>query len=333
MKILFAATEAHPFIRTGGLGDVIGSLPEKIAQIGNDVRVILPKYSAIKDELKDKMQYIKHFYVKVGWRNQYCGVEMIKYKNVTFYFIDNEYYFKRDGELYGHYDDAERFAFFDRAVLEILKEIDWCPDIINCNDWHCGMIPALFKLEYINDEFYKDMKIVFTIHNILFQGIYSKDILPELFGYSLEQYDNGQLKFDDGCISFMKSGIVYADKITTVSESYSEEIKTSEYGERLEEVLKYRDSDLIGIVNGIDYDEYNPSKDKYISKKYSIKNLENKAINKEAIQKELGLNVSKESPVIALISRLTNQKGIDLIMKEIENLRSEEHTSELQSQR
>ena len=320
MKILFAATEAHPFIRTGGLGDVIGSLPEKIAQIGNDVRVIIPKYSVIKDELKAEMKSIKKIYVKVGWRNQYCGIEMIKHKNVTFYFVDNEYYFKRDGELYGHYDDAERFAFFDRAVLEILKEIDWCPDIINCNDWHCGMIPALFKLEYVKDKFYKNIKIVFTIHNILFQGIYSKYMLSELFGYSLEQYDNGQLKFDEGCISFMKGGIVYADKITTVSESYSEEIKTLEYGERLDEVLRYRDGDLIGIVNGIDYDEYNPKSDKYILKTYDVNTIEDKSINKVAMQKELGLNINKEMPIIALISRLTNQKGIDLIMREVENL-------------
>lgn len=319
MKILFVATEAHPFIRTGGLGDVIGSLPEKIAQIGNDVRVVIPKYSAIKDEFKSKMIHLRNFNVKVGWRNQYCGIEEFKYKNVTFYFVDNEYYFKRDGVIYGHYDDGERFAFFDRAVLEMIKQIEWCPDVMNCNDWHCGMIPTLFKLEYIKDNFYKDMKIVFTIHNLLFQGVYAPEILPELFGYSLEQYENGILKFNDG-VSFMKGAVLYSDKITTVSNSYAQEIKTAEYGEKLDGVLRDRSSDLIGIVNGIDYHEYDPETDEFIAQRYCKDEIEKKVENKLAIQKELGLLVDKDIPMIAIISRLTNQKGIDLLMNEAEFL-------------
>ncbi|MGL4990330.1 MAG: glycogen synthase GlgA [Sarcina sp.] len=322
MKILFVATEAHPFIRTGGLGDVIGSLPEKIAQFSNDVRVVIPKYSAIKEELKKQMNHVKDFNVKVSWRNQFCGIEEIKLGNVTFYFVDNEYYFKRQVNIYGHYDDGERFAFFNRAVLDMLKQIDWCPDIINCNDWHCGMVAPLFKLEYIKDEFYKNIKIVFTIHNLLFQGIYGREILPELFGYDLEQFNNGLLRFDDG-VSFMKGAIVYSDMITTVSDTYAQEIKTPEYGERLDSILRYREKDLAGIVNGIDYKEYNPEDDKFIYKNYSIKNIEDKIENKLALQKELSLPVDKDIPMIALITRLTDQKGIDLIINEISNITNE----------
>lgn len=317
MKILFVGTEVHPFIRTGGLGDVLGSLPEKIAGIGHDVRVVLPKYSAISDEFKNQMRYVKDFTVNVSWRKQYCGIEEIKYKNVIFYFIDNEYYFKRDGNIYGHYDDGERFAFFDRAVLDMLKQINWCPDVINCNDWHTGMIPVLYKLEYIRDDFYKNMKVVFTIHNLLFQGIFSKDMLGELFGYDMTQYDNGRLKFDD-CISFMKGAIEYADRITTVSKTYADEIKTSEYGERLDGILRYRANDLVGIVNGIDYEEYNPNTDKFICSNYSIDNIDKKIENKLALQRELALSVDENIPMIAIISRLTSQKGIDLVLSELE---------------
>ncbi|MGL5617198.1 MAG: glycogen synthase GlgA [Sarcina sp.] len=324
MKILFVATEAYPFIRTGGLGDVMGALPVKLAELSNDVRVIIPKYSSIKEKFKKEMKHLKDFTVNVSWRRQFCGIEEIKYKNVTFYFIDNEYYFKRECNIYGHYDDGERFAFFDRAVLEMLKEIDWKPDVINCNDWHCGMIPALFKLEYIKDDFYKDMKFVFTIHNLLFQGIYDKNILPELFGYDLEQYNNGQLKFDENSVSFMKAALVYADKVTTVSETYAEEIKTPEYGERLEAMLRCREQDLRGIVNGIDYEEYNPSTDKFIASNYSLENTENKVINKLKLQEELGLEVNKDIPLMAIITRLTDQKGIDLIINKIPEIIREE---------
>ena len=182
MKVLFAASEAHPFIKTGGLGDVMGALPKSLIKLGVDVRVVIPKYKNIKDELKQKLQFVKWFTVSVGWRNQYCGVFQYQYKGVTYYFIDNEYYFNRDG-LYGYFDDGERFAFFNRAVLEFIKQIDWQPDLINCNDWQTGMVPVLLNLEYKKDEFYSKIKTVFSIHNLLFKGSFSPKILPELFGY------------------------------------------------------------------------------------------------------------------------------------------------------
>ncbi|WP_436513476.1 glycogen synthase GlgA [Clostridium thermobutyricum] len=314
MKILFSATEAYPFIRTGGLGDVIGALSKELGKLGEDVRVIIPKYKGIKEDLKNKINYIKHIFVDVGWRHQYCGIEELKVNNVQFYFIDNEYYFNRDN-LYGYYDDAERFAFYDRAVLEILKAINWYPDIIHCNDWQCGMIPVLYKLEYRNKDEYPDIKFIYSIHNLLFQGNFGKEVLGELFGYDLQQFNNGGLSFNDG-ISYMKGGINYSEKVLTVSYTYAEEIKTPEYGECMDELLRNKGGDLKGILNGIDYEEYNPLTDELIEKRYDIDSIENKMENKLALQRELGLEENKNIPIISIVSRLTAQKGIDLI-KEI----------------
>lgn len=314
MKILFSATEAYPFIRTGGLGDVIGALSKELGKLGEDVRVIIPKYKGIKEDLKNKINYIKHIFVDVGWRHQYCGIEELKVNNVQFYFIDNEYYFNRDN-LYGYYDDAERFAFYDRAVLEILKAINWYPDIIHCNDWQCGMIPVLYKLEYRNKDEYPDIKFIYSIHNLLFQGNFGKEVLGELFGYDLQQFNNGGLSFNDG-ISYMKGGINYSEKVLTVSYTYAEEIKTPEYGECMDELLRNKGGDLKGILNGIDYEEYNPLTDELIEKRYDIDSIENKMENKLALQRELGLEENKNIPIISIVSRLTSQKGIDLI-KEI----------------
>lgn len=314
MKILFSATEAYPFIRTGGLGDVIGALSKELSKLGEDARVIIPKYKGIKEDLKNKINYIKHIFVDVGWRHQYCGIEEIKVNNVQFYFIDNEYYFNRDN-LYGYYDDAERFAFYDRAVLEILKAINWYPDIIHCNDWQCGMIPVLYKLEYRNKDEYPDIKFIYSIHNLLFQGNFGKEVLGELFGYDLQQFNNGGLSFNDG-ISYMKGGINYSEKVLTVSYTYAEEIKTPEYGECMDELLRNKGGDLKGILNGIDYEEYNPLTDELIEKRYDIDSIENKMENKLALQRELGLEENKNIPIISIVSRLTSQKGIDLI-KEI----------------
>lgn len=314
MKILFSATEAYPFIRTGGLGDVIGALSKELSKLGEDVRVIIPKYKGIKEDLKNKINYIKHIFVDIGWRHQYCGIEELKVNNVQFYFIDNEYYFNRDN-LYGYYDDAERFAFYDRAVLEILKAINWYPDIIHCNDWQCGMIPVLYKLEYRNKDEYPDIKFIYSIHNLLFQGNFGKEVLGELFGYDLEQFNNGGLSFNDG-ISYMKGGINYSEKVLTVSYTYVEEIKTPEYGECMDELLRNKGGDLKGILNGIDYEEYNPLTDELIEKRYDINSIEKKIENKLALQRELGLEENKDIPIISIVSRLTSQKGIDLI-KEI----------------
>lgn len=322
MNILIVASEAHPFIKTGGLGDVIGALPVALNDLGADVRVVIPNYRDIKKEIKENLKYIDNFTVNVGWRNQYCGILEYEHEGVKFYLLDNEYYFNRDG-LYGYYDDGEKFAFFDRAVLEFVKHIDWVPDILHCNDWQTGMVPVLLKLEYSKEEKFKNMKTMFSIHNLFFKGMFDPKVLPELFGYDYESFNNGSLEHY-GAVSFLKGGINYADKVTTVSKSYAEEIKTPEYGEQLEGLLRYRSSALEGIVNGIDYKEYNPEEDKCIYSTYSINDLENKKINKEELQKELGLTVNKDVPMIGLVSRLTHQKGCDLIINILEELLKED---------
>lgn len=313
MKVLFVGSEANPFIKTGGLGDVLGTLPKALVKEGIDARVVIPKYKNINQELKDKLKFLKWFMVKVGWRTQYAGVFEYKKDGVTYYLIDNEYYFGRDG-LYGYYDDGERFAYFDRAVLEFLKEIEYQPDIIHCNDWHTGMIPVMLEVEYAKDLFYYNMKSIFSIHNLKFQGVFSKDILQDLFGYDLEPYYNNSLAFDGG-VSFLKGGVMYSDRITTVSNTYVEEIKSYEYGERMDFDLRNRSYALSGILNGIDYEEFNPEKDKNIYRHFNKNNLEGKGINKEELQKELGFPVNKDAAMIGIVSRLTNQKGLDLIVE------------------
>lgn len=318
MKVLFAASEAHPFIKTGGLGDVMGALPQSLTELAVEARVVIPKYKNIKDELKQNLQFIKWFTVPVGWRNQYCGVFQYKYKDVVYYFIDNEYYFNRDG-LYGYYDDGERFAFFNRAVLEFIKEIDWKPDIINCNDWQTGMVPVLLNLEYKNNEFYSNMKTVFSIHNLLFKGSFVPNVLPELFGYDYMPLTNGSVELN-GSVSFLKGGINYSDQITTVSNTYAEEIKTQQYGEGLDGLLRCKSDFLKGIVNGIDYEEFDPEKDNLIFKNFTWDSISDKVENKLSLQKELGLPQRAETPMIGLISRLTHQKGCDLIVSIIDRL-------------
>lgn len=318
MRVLFAASEAHPFIKSGGLGDVIGALPKELRNLDVDARVIIPRYKGIRKDLFENMVYVKTFNVPVGWRNQNCNVFEYTYDDIIYYFIDNNYYFDRN-EMYGHIDDGERFAFFSRAVLNFLKENNWCPDIIHCNDWQTGMIPVMLRVEYYNDSFYSNIKTVFSIHNLLFQGNYVPSVLPELFGYDYRLYDNMSLELN-GNVSFMKGGINFSDKVSTVSKTYAEEIKTKEYGENLEGLLSYRSNDLIGIVNGIDYNEYNPENDMHICKKYGIYNLQDKVENKKDLQRSLGLPVNENTPIISIVSRLTNQKGIDLIINSIEQI-------------
>ncbi len=312
MRVLFVASEAAPFIKSGGLGDVAGALPKALAKRGTDVRVVIPKYKLINSEMKTKIRFNKWFTVKVGWRERFCGVWECFYKGVTYYLLDNEYYFNRDG-LYGYYDDGERFAFFDRAVLDMLRQIDWQPDLIHCNDWQTGMLPVLLKFQYKkNDSFYWNMKTIFSIHNIAFQGVFDPKVLPELFGFSMELYENTALQFDDG-VSYMKGALYYSDIIATVSNTYAGEIQTKFYGERLDAVLRDRSYALRGIVNGIDFDEYNPKTDKYICQHYDANSARKKVNNKLALQKELGLEVNENIPMIGMVTRLTKQKGLDLV--------------------
>ncbi len=319
MKVLFVASEAAPFLKTGGLADVALSLPKYLKKSGIDIRVIIPKYGKIADEFKNKMNHIAEYSVPVGWRNQYCGLDHIKYDGVDFYFIDNEYYFKRH-EPYGHYDDGEIFSFFSRGVLESIKHIDnFIPDIIHCNDWHSGMVPVLLDAFYRYDIRFQNIKTVYTIHNLKYQGIFSRNILTDLLGLNDSYFTEDKLKFYDA-ISFMKGGIIYSDIVNTVSESYANEIRTPYYGENLDGLLNGISYKLYGIVNGIDHDAYNPRKDKNIPKNFGLTTMKNKLINKAELQKQLGLPIDKDIPVIGLVSRLVNQKGLDLIKGVIEEI-------------
>ena len=317
-KILMCSSEVAPFAKTGGLGDVLGALPQALSKLGNDVRVVLPKYGCIPDEYKEAMSFLFFIYVPLGWRRKYCGVFELKRDGVTYYFIDNEYYFG-DPYLY-KWNDLERFAFYDKASLEILKTLDFKPDIIHSHDWQAGMIPVLLNAYYVDDDFYRGIKTVFTIHNLAYQGIYSADTVADFFSLSAEYFTNDKLEFH-GCANLLKGGIVYSDYVTTVSPTYAEEIKTPLGGERLDGLLFARSNSLRGIINGIDYSVYNPSTDPYIFETYNTKTvIDKKKINKMRLQEQLGLPVDGDKAMIGIVSRLVNQKGLDLIAEGIGEL-------------
>lgn len=311
MKVLFAVSECAPFVKSGGLADVAGSLPKELKVFGTDVRVILPKYGTIDESYKQKMKKRKEFSVSIGWRNQYCGIEEMELNGVTYYFIDNEYYFKRD-KLYGFFDDGERFSFFTRAVLESLAQVDFFPNVIHCHDWHTAMIPYLLRVEYQKRKDYSFIRTVFTIHNLQFQGIFPPVVLDDLLNLNRQNFHPGNLEFY-GNINFMKGGIVAADKITTVSPTYKQEIMTPTFGEKLDGLLREREEDLFGILNGIDDDFYNPENDSLITQTYGSVDFAKKAENKQAIQKEFGLPENPDTPLLVMITRLTRQKGLDLV--------------------
>ncbi len=311
LKVLFVAAEAVPFAKTGGLGDVIGTLPKELRKQGVDARVMIPRYEGIAGNFKEQMEVKAEFIVPVGWRHQYCGVQYLEHQNVPFYFIDNEDYFKRPG-FYGYYDDGERFTFFCRAVLQALPEIEFKPDIIHCHDWHTGMVSVFLKAHYWAQEFYQDIHTLFTIHNLRYQGIFPKEIVPDLLALDWEYFNNGGIEFYDK-VSFMKGGLVFSDLISTVSKTYAEEIQYPFYGEQLDGLLRHRQDALVGIVNGIDYEEYNPATDEKIPVKYSVNSLELKRENKEKLQERLGLSVRDDVPLIGIVSRLVGPKGLDLV--------------------
>ena len=309
-KILFVASEAVPFIKTGGLADVAGALPKALVDGSVDCRVILPLYSDIKQELKDKMTYIGNVYVNLSWRYQYCGLFKAEVDGVTYYFIDNEYYFKRSG-LYGYFDDGERFAFFSKAVLESIRLMDgFAPDIIHANDWQTALIPVFLDVFFRGDDLYKNIKTVFTIHNIEFQGRYSGFMSGDVLG--LPDWAREYVDFD-GDVNYMKGGIERANKVTTVSQTYAHEILNSYYGFGMNDILINRQFKLSGIINGIDVDSNNPKTDKYAYKNYDLSTFQLKAENKTAFQNDLGLPVDKNIPMIGMVGRLTHQKGLDLL--------------------
>lgn len=321
-KIIFLGSEAAPFIATGGLADVLGSLPKALAKNKNlDVSVILPLYGSIREEFKSQFRFVANFNVSVGWRWQYAGIFYYEYQGVKFYFIDNEYYFKREGNIYGFYDDGERFAFFSRAALDAISRLNIYPDILHCNDWQTASSIIYLKGMYYGDESFRKIKTVFTIHNIEYQGIFGMDTYESLFGFS-ESIKNF-IEFD-GCVNLMKGAIEMTDLVSTVSPTYAEEIKTSFFAHGLENIIKRNANKLSGILNGIDIDYYNPETDKCLFKNYSSKDLSGKAVCKAELQNMLNLPVRDDVPIIAIISRLVSHKGLDLVRHVLENLLSQD---------
>ncbi len=312
-KILFVTSEAVPFIKTGGLADVAGTLPKYFDKEKYDVRVILPMYLCIKPQWREKLAYLTHFEMDLAWRKQHVGIFTAEVDGTTFYFIDNEFYFAGDrpyGEIRG---DMEKFIYFSKAALSALPIIGFRPDIIHCHDWQAGLVPVYLNDSFQGDLFFRGIRTIMTIHNLKFQGIYSKDLLTDVAGLSDYYFTNDKLEAY-GALNLLKGGIVYADRVTTVSDSYAEEIKTPEYGENLDPLLRAKSNVLSGIVNGIDYEEFNPETNKNIEHHYNADNFRwEKVKNKLALQRELGLAEDPNVMLIGIVSRLTDQKGFDLI--------------------
>ena len=319
-KILFVASEARPFIATGGLADVIGSLPQALAKDPKyDIRVVLPLYSDIKPEFRRKITFMGNLYVPVAWRNQYCGIFTYEQDGVTFYFVDNEYYFKRPG-CYGYYDDGERFAFFSRSVLEMLPFIGFYPEVLHCHDWQAALSVIYLKTIYCQRPEYQFIRSLFTIHNIEYQGKYSLDILEDLFGIPAE---SGYLVEYEGCINLMKGAIECCERFSTVSPTYANEIKTAQYAHGLQDIICKNADKLTGILNGIDVNMYNPEIDPQLFCNYTADNFEGKKVCKDELQKMLGLPV-KDVPIIAMISRLVSHKGLELVKTVAEDILHED---------
>lgn len=312
MRLLFTSSECVPFVKTGGLADVIGALSQVLTKKGHDVRVVLPLYSSIPPCWREQMTHIVSFYVQLGWRQQYVGVMLLVFESVQFYFLDNEYYFKRS-YIYGSgEDELERFAFYNRAVLDMLPHIGFWPDVLHAHDWQSGMIPALLRIQYNHLSAYEGIKTLFTIHNLQYQGIFNIKRVQDTLGLNDDLWTSDNLEYY-GNANFIKAALVHADMITTVSPTYAMEIQSSYYGERLDGLLRSRQSDLMGILNGIDISEYNPETDPHIINRYSTQNLIGKQACKRALQSNLGLHVADDIPIISMITRLSNQKGLDLV--------------------
>ncbi|MBQ8426990.1 MAG: glycogen synthase GlgA [Clostridia bacterium] len=321
-KIIFVGSEAAPFVATGGLADVLGSLPKALAKNKNlDISVILPLYGSISDEFRSKFKFEMNFNVSVSWRLQYAGVFSYKYQGVKFYFIDNEYYFKREGNIYGFYDDGERYAFFSRAVMDTIVRLNIYPDILHCNDWQTAGSIIYLKGMYYNDAKLSKIKTVFTIHNIEYQGIFGMDTYGDLFGFpeSIKNF----VEFN-GNVNLMKGAIEMSDLVSTVSPTYAQEIKEPFFAHGLDGIICRNSNKLYGILNGIDVDYYNPETDKFIFKNYSADDIEGKKTCKSELQKMLSLPVREDVPIIAIISRLVSHKGLDLVRGIIDSLLSQD---------
>lgn len=321
MQIVFASAECAPFVKTGGLGDVAGSLPAALVRAGAEVIVMVPKYATIKDEYKAQMEHFSDFYVSLGWRNEYCGLEKLEHDGVTYMFIDNERYFARDYP-YGFFDDGERFAFFSKAITESLQHLPagFECDILHCNDWQTALAPVFLREFYQGLPLYERVKTVFSIHNVAFQGQFSDTVMEDILGVAHIPAAASQLRCDACSINYMLGALRYADAITTVSPTYANEIQTPEFGEGLDGVLRERSYALQGILNGIDVAGFDPATDKRIAANYTVEDLSGKAVCKAKLQEELGLEVRDDRPLMVMVTRLTRQKGLDLVMYALDRI-------------
>lgn len=323
MQIVFASAECAPFVKTGGLGDVAGSLPAALVRAGAEVIVMVPKYATIKDEYKSQMEHFSDFYVSLGWRNEYCGLEKLEHDGVTYMFVDNERYFARDYP-YGFFDDGERFAFFSKAITESLQHLpaDFECDILHCNDWQTALAPVFLREFYQGLPLYDRVKTVFSIHNVAFQGQFSDTVMEDILGVAHIPAAATQLRCDACSINYMLGALHYADAITTVSPTYASEIQTPEFGEGLDGVLRERSYALQGILNGIDVAAFDPATDKRIAANYTVDDRSGKAVCKAKLQEELGLEVRDDRPLMVMVTRLTRQKGMDLVMYALDRILS-----------
>lgn len=321
MQIVFASAECAPFVKTGGLGDVAGSLPAALVRAGAEVIVMVPKYATIKDEYKSQMQHFSDFYVSLGWRSEYCGLEKLEHDGVTYMFIDNERYFARDYP-YGFFDDGERFAFFSKAITESLQHLPegFECDILHCNDWQTALAPVFLREFYQGLPLYDRVKTVFSIHNVAFQGQFSDTVMEDILGVAHIPAAASQLRCDACSINYMLGALRYADAITTVSPTYASEIQTPEFGEGLDGVLRERSYALQGILNGIDVAGFDPATDKRIAANYTVEDRSGKAVCKAKLQEELGLEVRDDRPLMVMVTRLTRQKGMDLVMYALDRI-------------
>lgn len=321
MQIVFASAECAPFVKTGGLGDVAGSLPEALVRAGAEVIVMVPKYATIKDEYKAQMEHFSDFYVSLGWRNEYCGLEKLEHDGVTYMFIDNERYFARDYP-YGFFDDGERFAFFSKAITESLQHLPagFECDILHCNDWQTALAPVFLREFYQGLPLYDRVKTVFSIHNVAFQGQFSDTVMEDILGVAHIPAAASQLRCDACSVNYMLGALRYADAITTVSPTYAGEIQTPEFGEGLDGVLRERSYALQGILNGIDVAGFDPATDKRIAANYTVEDRSGKAVCKAKLQEELGLEVRDDRPLMVMVTRLTRQKGMDLVMYALDRI-------------
>ncbi len=322
-KVLFVTSEAVPFIKTGGLADVAGSLPRYFDKTKYDVRIMLPKYACMDAQHREQLRFHSRFYVNLSWRSQYVGILETKAEGITYYFIDNEYYFAGSKPYNNIYEDVEKFAYFSKAVLEALPVIGFCPDILHCHDWQTGLIPVFLKNEYQKDEFYQDIKTIFTIHNLQFQGRWIMQVVKDITGLPETLFTADKLE-SYGEANYLKGGVVYSDVITTVSKTYAHEITTPAGGEGLDGLMNARRRDLYGIVNGLDYEAFNPEDDAYIAYPFSAADLlEGKRRNKLQLQNQLGLPEDEGTMLLGVVSRLTSQKGFDLIDSIMDELLSQ----------